>query len=56
MKKYIAPVAKNIIFHAESLMAVSGPHDEEGQNFQFSNKRSASGAIWGFDDEADRDY
>lgn len=61
MKKYIAPVAKNIDLTSEgSLMTLSNPdarYNTEGWG-ESSNKRqrSASDVIWGFDDEADREY
>lgn len=48
MKKYIAPYAKAINIQSESLMAMSGLKEEEGQNYQFSNGRqTASESIWG---------
>lgn len=53
MKKYIAPIAKNINVNSEHLIAASGFHDEEGDGGQFSNRRSASETIWGFDDDAE---
>lgn len=57
MKKYIAPVVRNINIEMESIVAMSNM-DRMGNNVDLSNKRqrTASEVIWGFDDEADRDY
>lgn len=57
MKKYIAPVVRNINIDTESIIALSN-FTEEGYGLDLSNKRerSASEVIWGFDDEADREY
>lgn len=50
MKKYIAPVAKNINLQSEgSLLTPSNFYNTEGYS-EASNRRSASSVIWGFDD------
>ena len=49
MKKYIAPVARNINFETESIIALSN-RDVEGNGDDLSNRRenySVSDAIWG---------
>ena len=53
MKKYIAPVVRNINIDMESIVAMSNM-DRVGNNVDLSNERerSASEVIWGFDDEA----
>lgn len=57
MKKYIAPSAKRIDVQSENLMAMSGGlNNQEGQAGQFSNKRGASDAIWGTNDEDGAGY
>lgn len=52
MKKYIAPVARNINFETESIIALSNP-DVEGNGEDLSNKRehTVSEQIWGFEEE-----
>lgn len=58
MKKYIAPIARNINIETESIIAMSTQEGLSSFENQLSNKRqrSASDVIWGFDDEADREY
>lgn len=49
MKKYIAPIARNINFETESIIALSDTN-EEGNGVDLSNRRenySVSDAIWG---------
>lgn len=57
MKKYIAPIARNINIEMESIVAMSNM-DKMGNNVDLSNERehSASEVIWGFEDEADRGF
>lgn len=56
MKKYIAPVAKNILLRSELSMLISGSDtypdvDGDGNPVVFSGRRGgASSVIWGFDD------
>lgn len=52
MKKYIAPVARNINFETESIIALSNI-GEEGDGLDLSNKRehTVSEQIWGFEEE-----
>lgn len=52
MKKYIAPIARNINLEMENLVAMSNA-DTEGNGVDLSNRRSASELIWGFDDDAE---
>lgn len=56
MKKYIAPIARNINIESEAIIAMSTTEGYADSPEKFSNRRSASDKIWGFDDEADRDY
>ena len=58
MKKYIAPIARNINIESEAIIAMSTTEGYADSLEKFSNKRqrTASEVIWGFDDEADRDY
>lgn len=53
MKKYIAPVCKSLFLDAEFNMMMTASDGYADTTEKFSNRRSASETIWGFDDDAE---